>query len=408
MDAEPWDHPRQLQGAPPTFGRWSVDRRGLWVAALLLVLFVLWTVIVRVGITEGSRDSAWIVRPFGTWPETVDHVEGTSDIQFSLFATYDGGRATTRPEESVTPMVGRPTIGSVIDSFDSHNINGSRFVTGTQAGPVTSLSIYVAAPIDRAPNNQFEVAIYDDENGAPHRRLVVSDPGTLRADAWNTVAIDASLQPGTPYWFFYNTNGTTGAVNNAVYSTMPAAPLDEAIRSIRSTKRLGTADLVSFVGGQLPATLMLVVLTAFVARHRWIPAFVYLAGFALSLMMALAVRTLVFDPFGSYPSGHAMRAAYVLIIAAAFARRRAVDVAGGLVLAIIVFATIYNHGHYAEESLGGLLLAGAAAAIALSVAPMPTRSPSPTARSSAVHAATNSRWHRVRNRSGSRRNDVSP
>ena len=230
-------------------GRWSVDhrvgRRGLWVAVLLLTLFVLWTAIVRLGITDGSRNSVWIVRPFGEWPSTVEEVSGTSDIQLSVFAAYDAEPSDAGPDDPVPAMVGRPTLGTTVDSGDSNSINGSRFVTGIRAGAVTSLSIYVAAPVDRAPNDQFELAIYDDERGAPHAVLAVSERGTLRADAWNAVAIDANLEPHTAYWFMYNTNGTTDGLNNTVYATVPAAPLDDLIRSTMPSTRTaadGTPD----------------------------------------------------------------------------------------------------------------------------------------------------------------------
>lgn len=357
-------------------GRCSADRgaghRGLWVAAVLFGLFVLWTVAVRVSIADGSRESAWIIRPFGDWPHTVDRVDGTSDIQFSVVANRELAQVSGRSDGTGAVMAGRPTVGTLVDSFDSDNINGSRFVTDVRAGPVGSLSIYVAAPVDQAPNDRFEVAVYDDRHGAPHRRLAVSERGTLQADSWNTVSIDTTLRPDTAYWFFYNTNGTSGAVNNAVYSEVPTTPLDAMVRSVRSTSLLGAADLVAALGGQGLTTVVLVALAALVARRRWPAAVVYLAGFALSLGVALALRTLVFDPFGRYPSGHVLRAAYVVIIAGAFTRRRAFDLVGGLVVSAIVVASIYNFGHAADESLGGLLLAGAAAATALSVAPMPT------------------------------------
>lgn len=369
MNVELPDHVRHT-----AVGRRSVDRRagrrGLWVAALLLGLFVLWTAVVRVGIAEGSRDSAWIVSPFGSWPDRVDHVAGTSDIQFSLFATYAAGATSNESEAPVVPAVGRPTIGSVVDSFDSDNINGSRFVTGVRAGRVTSLSVYVASPVDGAPNDRFEVAIYSDEHGAPLNRLAVSRVGTLRADAWNSAPIDATLEPETPYWFFYNTNGSSGDVNNAVYTHVPGTPVDEAVRSIRSAEFVRTAELLSSLGDAGPTTLAVLVLAGLVVVRRSGHALVYVAGFAVSLAIALAVRELSFEPFGRYPSGHALRTTYVVIVAAALVRRRSFDLAGGLIAAMVVFASVYSHGHYFEESLGGVLLAGAAAAAALSVAPV--------------------------------------
>jgi len=359
-------------------GRWSVDHRleprGLWTSALLLVLFVLWTSFVRVGISRGSRESAWIERPFGTWPSRVENARSTADIEFSVFATFSGGPPTDAIDAPVPATAGRTTIGPVVDSFDSERINGSRFVTGVRAGSVTSISIYISSPIDRTPHDRFELAIYDDDNGAPHRQLAVSERGTLRPDAWNTVTITATLDPHTAYWFLYNTNGTSDAVNNAVYVAVPGAPLDDAIHAIGSTGWAVAADRLTVAGGQLPTTLMLCALAAVAATRRRASALALLLGFAASLLVALALRELVFHPFGGYPSGHALRSAYVVIAAAALVRRRGLDIAGGLVVALICAAAVFNHRHFSEEIIGGLLLAGAAAAFALAVAPLPGRS----------------------------------
>lgn len=358
-------------------GRWSVDhrvgRRGLWVALLLLALFVLWTTTTRHSISEGSRDSVWIKRPFGAWPSTVVDVAGTGDIQFSLFATYRDTPSNSNVDDSAPAMVGRPTLGSTIDSDDSNNINGSRYITGITAGPVKSLSIFVATPVDRAPNDQFEMAIYDDKLGAPHRLLAVSDRSSLRADEWNTVAIDAILEPNSAYWFVYNTNGTTVAANNPVYSSMPAAPLDELIRNIQRSGSLETARWIELLGSQFLTTVVLAVLAAVIARRRWSSALAVLAGFGVSLLIAMVLRSTVFAPFGAYPSGHALRAGYVVIVLAALVRRRSVDIVGALLLAFLCVTTIYTRGHYAEESIGGLLLAGTAAATAFALAPLPDR-----------------------------------
>jgi membrane-associated phospholipid phosphatase len=360
-------------------GRWSVDHRleprGLWTAALLLVLFVLWTLIVRVGISQGSRESASVEQSFGSWPSTIESVAGSSDIQFSIFATYNGGRPIDVSEQPVPAIVGRPMIGTFVDSFDSENMNGSRFVTGPHAGPVTSLSIYVSSPIDRAPHDRFELAIYDDHNGAPNRRLAVSERGTLRPDAWNTVAINATLDQRTPYWFFYNTNGTSDAVNSTVYVPVAGSPLDDAIHSIGSTAWASTADRLTFLGNQWPATLMLCALAVVAARRRLRSGLALLVGFAASLLVAMAVRELVFHPFGEYPSGHALRSAYVVLAAAALVRRRSFDIVGGLVVVLICAAAVYTRRHYGEEIIGGLLLAGAAAALALGIAPLPGSDP---------------------------------
>ena len=351
-----------------------LEPRGLRTGALLLALFALWSLVVRVGIATGSRESVWIERPFGTWPSSVENARSTADIEFSVFATINGGPPGDASDAPVPATIGRTTIGRVVDSFDSERINGSRFVTGERAGSVTSISIYIASPIDHTPHDRFELAIYDDHSGAPHRQRAVSERGTLRPDAWNTVTIKATLDPHTAYWFLYNTNGTSGAVNNAAYVPVPGAPLDDAIHAIGSTAWAVAADRLTVAGGQLPTTLILCALAAVAATRRRASALALLLGFAGSLLVALVLRELVFHPFGGYPSGHALRSAYVVIAAAALVRRRGLDIAGGLVVALICVAAVFNHRHFTEEIIGGLLLAGAAAAFALAVAPIPGRS----------------------------------
>jgi hypothetical protein len=109
-------------------------------------------------------------------------------------------------------------VGSATDDGDSGFLNGSRFVLGSQGGSVVSMSVYVAGPVDSAPRNQYQLAIYTDQSGKPGTLLAHSGSGTLTANAWNTLAVSASLQPNTAYWLMYATNGGSVPVNNLRYS----------------------------------------------------------------------------------------------------------------------------------------------------------------------------------------------
>jgi methionine-rich copper-binding protein CopC len=117
---------------------------------------------------------------------------------------------------SAITTVGLTTIGSLLDTFDSGYLNGSKVTTST-SGQIMSMSVYIGN-IDAALNRQYQVAIYADNAGAPGTLVAASATGTLVANSWNTIAINASLLAGTNYWLMFNTNGTTGSVNNMYYN----------------------------------------------------------------------------------------------------------------------------------------------------------------------------------------------
>ncbi|KKW28377.1 MAG: Fibronectin type III domain protein [Parcubacteria group bacterium GW2011_GWA2_52_8] len=81
------------------------------------------------------------------------------------------------------------------------------------------MSIYFTSPVGSAPNNQFQVAIYSDVNGAPGILIASSASQTITPDAWNTVPIAATLTPNTFYWLAYNSNGALVSQNNSKFDT---------------------------------------------------------------------------------------------------------------------------------------------------------------------------------------------
>ena len=161
---------------------------------------------------------------FGTWPTAVDDADGSSNIELSIYASFAPGPAVPgRTERRATSSAG-PEIGTTVDSGDSNNINGSRFEAPLGAGAVTAMSVYVASPVDAAPFDEFQLAIYTDDHGAPDRLLATSEQGHLVGDAWNTVPIDADLQPGDAYWLMFNTNGRSANVNNPTFRQVQREP----------------------------------------------------------------------------------------------------------------------------------------------------------------------------------------
>ncbi|WP_407988190.1 Ig-like domain-containing protein [Kitasatospora sp. CMC57] len=116
-----------------------------------------------------------------------------------------------------TATLGNTTIGAATDSGDSNHLNASRFVTGARGGQVSSVSAYVG-PVGAAPNNQYQLAVYQDASGKPGALVANSAAGTLVANSWNTLPVAATLAPNTPYWLAYNSNGASTAVNNLKYN----------------------------------------------------------------------------------------------------------------------------------------------------------------------------------------------
>jgi hypothetical protein len=97
-------------------------------------------------------------------------------------------------------------------------MNGTK-VTTTNAGYLSSISVYIGATVGTTPNNQFQCGIYSDSSGNPGSLIASSASGTLTANAWNTVAVQAPLAASTSYWLVYNTNGTASNQNNLKYNS---------------------------------------------------------------------------------------------------------------------------------------------------------------------------------------------
>jgi subtilase family serine protease len=133
-----------------------------------------------------------------------------------------GATSTPTPTLTQTPAqtltFGFQSIGNFNDIQDSNYIDGSRFQTGSAKGTLTSMTAYVGN-IQSSPNNQYQLAIYTDTNGAPGTLLAKSTTGKLTANSWNTLSISASLNANTFYWLMYNTNATNITLNNLRLTT---------------------------------------------------------------------------------------------------------------------------------------------------------------------------------------------
>jgi hypothetical protein len=122
---------------------------------------------------------------------------------------------------TVTTRLGVTTIGTTQDTFDSNYLTGSRIVTGAAPLTTSSISAYIGG-VDSVGHDQFGFAIYSDSGGSPSALLTQTSNGTLIPNAWNTLPVTVALAPNTAYWLMYNTNGTSGYVNNMYNAADPA------------------------------------------------------------------------------------------------------------------------------------------------------------------------------------------
>ena len=123
---------------------------------------------------------------------------------------------TVNPAPAVV-VFGYGLQGAAIGTTMSNTVSATRYQMASQNGTVTSMSVFIASPVSAAPNNQFQVAIYDDKNGMPGALLASSGSQAIVPDAWNTAPISAPVAANAYYWLTYNTNGLAANSNNLRY-----------------------------------------------------------------------------------------------------------------------------------------------------------------------------------------------
>jgi hypothetical protein len=111
-------------------------------------------------------------------------------------------------------IIGNNAIGPLTDAYDGNYLNGSSFNSGS-GGTLSSMSVHVGA-VGAAPNNKFQMAVYSNVGG-PGNLIAATGIGSLTGLAWNTLPITATLAANTTYWLIYNTNASSGSLNNMTY-----------------------------------------------------------------------------------------------------------------------------------------------------------------------------------------------
>lgn len=321
---------------------------------IALLVFAAWTTVVRLGISDGSRHTVWAASAFGTWPDTLGALDGSNNMELSIRATYESG-----------DTLGSSTTGRQSDYGDSSNINGSRFVTGSEAGRIRSMSAFVPSPIDAPPFNQFELAIYADDHGAPGSLIAHSARGSLSPNGWNTVPLDTVLSPRTAYWLFYNSNGRADDVNNLACAPVVGEPLDSVIRAPGSSAAKHLASALQMIASPAACTLLVLALSLWVGRDSPRLAVWMWIGLAASAVLEYGLKQTLFFPYASYPSGHAMRALFVATLAVAVSRSRAVRVVVPVLAVLVSLSAVHPNRHYSEEALGGAVAGWGLASLVL-------------------------------------------
>ena len=138
----------------------------------------------------------------------------------------------TIPSVVFALTLGSTRVGSLLDDGDSNFINGSK-VSTTSAVNIASMSVYIGGVDTNASKRKFQFAIYSNSGSAPGTLIASSATGTLTANSWNTLSISASLAANSVYWFVFNTNGRSTAVNNMYFNT---STLGEGVHKASSTK----------------------------------------------------------------------------------------------------------------------------------------------------------------------------
>lgn len=150
--------------------------------------------------------------------------------------------------------LGNTAVGSGVDTGDSGRMNAFQFTMPDQSGRVTSISVYVPAPVSSFPRNQYQVAIYSDAAGSPGTLIALSAIQAVRPNSWNRASLSVSLAANTPYWLVYNSNGASPAANNLASS--PGAPSARKAQRFGSwPARFGSPTAVSTDSASIYATL---------------------------------------------------------------------------------------------------------------------------------------------------------
>ncbi len=148
--------------------------------------------------------------------QTITGLVANQLYHFQVVSKDALGDTAVSPDRTFMTPLGSTSTGTATDSSNSNTINTSRIRT-TAGGRVTSLSVYVGAVDPAVANRNYQLAIYNATTSTPTSLVATTGTGTLVANSWNTLPIDATLAANAYYFLAYNTNGASPSVNNMRY-----------------------------------------------------------------------------------------------------------------------------------------------------------------------------------------------
>lgn len=160
----------------------------------------------------------------------------------------------------------------------------------------------------------------------------------------------------------------TGVVRSG-WSDLLSNPLDRAVRSVHGPGLYHIDQGLSLLGTPAVSVALAMVLCSLIARRDRQQGAAVLIAFGLGLLAEAALKRWLFYPaYGSYPSGHALRALLLALVAGRYVRRRSLAI-GLIGVAIAVgLSRISSGDHFSDEVLGAWLL-GWSLALLTSAAP---------------------------------------
>ena len=148
-----------------------------------------------------------------TYYYAVAAVDGANNL------STQAGPVSATTSALATFQLGTTAVGTISDDGYANTMSAFRYQTGAaQSGAVSSITVYLPAPIGASPNNLFQVAIYADAAGVPGALIASSASQTITAVGWKSVPITATLAANTAYWLVYNTNAAVAANNSLILS----------------------------------------------------------------------------------------------------------------------------------------------------------------------------------------------
>lgn len=179
--------------------------------------------------THAGGASTTLTNTGGQKVQGSDSTSATNAMQVvngsgsTLFQLVDNGAVNLGINPASSYAFGYNTVGTSGQDAGYNDVIAGQQFTPTSTGTLSSISVYAGANVEASPYNQYQIGIYTDNSGTPGSYIASSAVGTLKANAWNTLSVNASVTANTAYWLVYTTNVQTGlGSDNGLAYTSPS------------------------------------------------------------------------------------------------------------------------------------------------------------------------------------------